>query len=88
MPHECVIGQIGHCFFEGFICYRLYIFTLFCILQDSQFWKLFKENRSLCSVVMRTSAGLVYILACLLEPFMPSFTVEVIELHAIQNYII
>ncbi|KAI5654099.1 hypothetical protein M9H77_31286 [Catharanthus roseus] len=48
-------------------------------LQDSQFWKLFKENRSLCSVVMRTSAGLVYILACLLEPFMPSFTVEVLK---------
>lgn len=48
-------------------------------LQESQFWKLFKENRPLCSVVMTTAAGLVYILACLLEPFMPSFTSEVLK---------
>ncbi|KAF8394062.1 hypothetical protein HHK36_020264 [Tetracentron sinense] len=48
-------------------------------LQDSQFWKLYKEDKASCSVVMRTSAGLVYLLACLLEPFMPSFSLEVLK---------
>ncbi|XP_057958374.1 methionine--tRNA ligase, cytoplasmic [Malania oleifera] len=48
-------------------------------LQESQFWKLYKEDQPMCSVVMRTSAGLVYLLACLLEPFMPSFSLEVLK---------
>ncbi|XP_051133343.1 probable methionine--tRNA ligase isoform X2 [Andrographis paniculata] len=48
-------------------------------LQESQFWKLYKEDQPTCSVVMRTSAGLVYLLACLLEPFMPSFSLEVLK---------
>ncbi|KAF5185369.1 Methionine--tRNA ligase, cytoplasmic [Thalictrum thalictroides] len=46
-------------------------------LQESQFWKLYKKDPTLCSIVMKTAAGLVYILALLLEPFMPSFSVEV-----------
>ncbi|GJN02112.1 hypothetical protein PR202_ga19434 [Eleusine coracana subsp. coracana] len=46
-------------------------------LQDSQFWKLYKEDPATCAIVMRTSVGLVYLLACLLEPFMPSFSNEV-----------
>ncbi|KAG5607589.1 hypothetical protein H5410_029081 [Solanum commersonii] len=45
-------------------------------LQASQFWKLYKEDRPSCSIVMRTACGLVYLLACLLEPFMPSFSRE------------
>ncbi|KAK9282433.1 hypothetical protein L1049_005350 [Liquidambar formosana] len=48
-------------------------------LQDSQFWKLYKEDQASCSIVMRTSVGLVYLLACLLEPFMPSFSLEVLK---------
>ncbi|KAL2455536.1 putative methionine--tRNA ligase [Abeliophyllum distichum] len=48
-------------------------------LQESQFWKLYKEDRPSCSVVMKTSVGLVYLLACLLEPFMPSFSLEVLK---------
>ncbi|XP_073275970.1 probable methionine--tRNA ligase [Primulina huaijiensis] len=48
-------------------------------LQESQFWKLYKEDRPSCSVVMKTAAGLVYLLACLLEPFMPSFSLEVLK---------
>ncbi|XP_071695811.1 probable methionine--tRNA ligase [Rutidosis leptorrhynchoides] len=48
-------------------------------LQESQPWKLYKEDLSSCSIVMRTSVGLVYLLACLLEPFMPSFSIEAIE---------
>lgn len=48
-------------------------------LQESQFWKLYKEDRPSCDVVMKTSTGLVYLLACLLEPFMPSFTLEVLK---------
>ncbi|KAL3635972.1 hypothetical protein CASFOL_020519 [Castilleja foliolosa] len=48
-------------------------------LQESQFWKLYKEDKISCSVVMKTSAGLVYLLACLLEPFMPSFSLEVLK---------
>ncbi|CAL9131385.1 unnamed protein product [Musa textilis] len=48
-------------------------------LQESQFWKLYKEDPSSCAIVMKTSVGLVYLLACLLEPFMPSFSVEVLR---------
>ncbi|KAK2999699.1 hypothetical protein RJ639_022582 [Escallonia herrerae] len=48
-------------------------------LQESQFWKLYKEDQPSCSIVMKTSVGLVYLLACLLEPFMPSFSVEVLN---------
>lgn len=48
-------------------------------LQESQFWKLYKEDEPSCAIVMRTSVGLVYLLACLLEPFMPSFTHEVLK---------
>ncbi|KMZ57962.1 Methionine--tRNA ligase [Zostera marina] len=48
-------------------------------LQEMQFWKLYKNDHSLCSIVMKTSAGLVYLLATLLEPFMPSFSTEVFK---------
>ncbi|XP_009619836.1 probable methionine--tRNA ligase [Nicotiana tomentosiformis] len=48
-------------------------------LQESQFWKLYKEDRRSCSIVMRTACGLVYLLACLLEPFMPPFSHEVLK---------
>ncbi|GER32140.1 methionine--tRNA ligase [Striga asiatica] len=48
-------------------------------LQESQFWKLYKEDRATCSIVMKTAAGLVFLLACLLEPFMPSFSAEVLK---------
>ncbi|KAL5993031.1 hypothetical protein ACLOJK_013951 [Asimina triloba] len=48
-------------------------------LQDSQFWKLYKEDPTSCSIVMKTSVGLVYLLASLLEPFMPSFSIEVLK---------
>ncbi|KAJ8540416.1 hypothetical protein K7X08_030335 [Anisodus acutangulus] len=48
-------------------------------LQESQFWKLYKEDKPSCSIVMRTACGLVYLLACLLEPFMPSFSREVLK---------
>ncbi|XP_039050848.1 methionine--tRNA ligase, cytoplasmic-like [Hibiscus syriacus] len=48
-------------------------------LQESQFWKLYKEDQTSCSTVMRTAVGLVHILACLLEPFIPSFSIEVFK---------
>ncbi|XP_071736349.1 probable methionine--tRNA ligase [Rutidosis leptorrhynchoides] len=48
-------------------------------LQESQFWKLYKEDLPSCSIVMKTSVGLVYLLACPLEPFMPSFSIEVLK---------
>ncbi|KAI5345014.1 PREDICTED: methionine--tRNA ligase [Prunus dulcis] len=48
-------------------------------LQESQFWKLYKEDQPRCAFVIRTSVGLVYLLACLLEPFMPSFSLEVFK---------
>ncbi|MCL7050218.1 hypothetical protein MKW94_028154 [Papaver nudicaule] len=50
-----------------------------CYLQDSQFWKLYEEDPASCAIVMRTSVGLVYLLASLLEPFIPSFSVEVVK---------
>ncbi|KAJ8566053.1 hypothetical protein K7X08_030530 [Anisodus acutangulus] len=48
-------------------------------LQESQIWKLYKEDKPSCSIVMRTACGLVYLLACLLESFMPSFSREVLK---------
>ncbi|OVA05272.1 Methionyl-tRNA synthetase [Macleaya cordata] len=48
-------------------------------LQESQFWKLYKGDPVSCSIVTKTSVGLVYILASLLEPFMPSFSIEVLK---------
>ncbi|CAN6288270.1 unnamed protein product [Urochloa humidicola] len=48
-------------------------------LQESQFWKLYKQDPPGCATVMKTSVGLVYLLACLLEPFMPSFSTEVLQ---------
>ena len=46
-------------------------------MQTAQFWNLYKADKPSCDIVMRTSAGLVYLLACLLEPFIPSFSLEV-----------
>lgn len=46
-------------------------------LQEAQFWRLFKEERHNCDIVMRSAVGLVHLLAVLLEPFMPSFTRKV-----------
>uniref|UniRef100_A0A0C9S8I2 methionine--tRNA ligase n=1 Tax=Wollemia nobilis TaxID=56998 RepID=A0A0C9S8I2_9CONI len=48
-------------------------------LQDSQFWKLYKEDPTACAIVLKTSVGLVHLLATLLEPFMPSFSYKVVE---------
>ncbi|XP_074366827.1 putative methionine--tRNA ligase isoform X2 [Apium graveolens] len=48
-------------------------------LQNTEFWKLYKEDEASCAIVIRTSVGLVYLIACLLEPFMPSFTMEVLK---------
>ncbi|KAF0894448.1 hypothetical protein E2562_039089 [Oryza meyeriana var. granulata] len=48
-------------------------------LQESQFWKLYKQDPASCATVLKTSVGLVYLLACLLEPFMPTFSKEVLQ---------
>ncbi|XP_010513503.1 PREDICTED: methionine--tRNA ligase, cytoplasmic-like [Camelina sativa] len=48
-------------------------------LQDTKFWKLYKEDKPSCAVVVRTAAGLVHLLARLLEPFMPSVSREVFK---------
>ncbi|KAI9111775.1 hypothetical protein K1719_017465 [Acacia pycnantha] len=54
-------------------------------LQETEFWRLYKENQPLCALVMKTAVGVVYLLACLLKPFMPSFTLEVNYLHCLGN---
>ncbi|XP_052134881.1 probable methionine--tRNA ligase [Oryza glaberrima] len=48
-------------------------------LQESQFWKLYKQDPASCATVMKTSVGIVYLLACLLEPFMPTFSKDVLQ---------
>ncbi|CAI7810629.1 unnamed protein product, partial [Closterium sp. NIES-53] len=47
-------------------------------LQDSKFWKLYKEDKPRCAVVMRSAVGVVHLLATLLHPFMPSFSEKVL----------
>ncbi|KDP26365.1 hypothetical protein JCGZ_17523 [Jatropha curcas] len=49
-------------------------------LQESQYFRLFEEDQASCSIVVKTSVGLVYLLSCLLEPFMPSFSHKVFRL--------
>lgn len=48
-------------------------------LQMSQFWDLYKKDQASCSIVTKTSVGLVYLLAWILQPFMPSFTTKVLN---------
>ncbi|XP_050105331.1 probable methionine--tRNA ligase [Malus sylvestris] len=48
-------------------------------LQESKFWQLYKQDQASCSLVIKASAGLIYLLACLLEPFMPSFSLKVLK---------
>ncbi|KAF3781727.1 putative methionine--tRNA ligase [Nymphaea thermarum] len=48
-------------------------------LQESQFWKLHKEDNASCSIIVKTSVGVVHLLASLLEPFMPSFSFKVLQ---------
>ncbi|CAN1174965.1 Probable methionine--tRNA ligase [Linum perenne] len=48
-------------------------------LQASRFWTLYKEDKPSCDIVMRTSVGLVHLLASLLHPFMPSFSDKVFK---------
>jgi methionyl-tRNA synthetase len=67
----------GFCSFYFLFWSSSLIIVCYFVVQESQFWKLFKEDPAACAVVMKTAAGLVYLLACLLEPFMPSFTDEV-----------
>ncbi|KAE8698064.1 putative methionine--tRNA ligase [Hibiscus syriacus] len=46
--------------------------------EGNAYLQLYKEDQPSCSTVMRTAVGLVHILACLLEPFIPSFSIGVI----------
>ncbi|XP_010450162.1 PREDICTED: methionine--tRNA ligase, cytoplasmic [Camelina sativa] len=48
-------------------------------LQANQFWKLYKDDKPSCAIVIRTAAGLVHLIAQLLEPFIPSFSCEVFK---------
>ncbi|GMN50290.1 hypothetical protein TIFTF001_019435 [Ficus carica] len=48
-------------------------------LQESQFWKLYKQDLHSCNIVVRTSVGLVYLLSAVLEPFLPSFSLKVLK---------
>ncbi|KAH7431189.1 hypothetical protein KP509_08G035400 [Ceratopteris richardii] len=48
-------------------------------LQDSAFWKLYKEDQASCAIVIKTATALVLLLAILLEPFMPAFSRKVLE---------
>uniref|UniRef100_A0A0A9DXD5 Methionine--tRNA ligase, putative / methionyl-tRNA synthetase, putative / MetRS, putative n=1 Tax=Arundo donax TaxID=35708 RepID=A0A0A9DXD5_ARUDO len=60
------------------ICSTLEMYLFLSLdMQESQFWKLYKQDPASCATVMKTSVGLVYLLACLLEPFMSSFSKQV-----------
>ncbi|XP_010695820.2 methionine--tRNA ligase, cytoplasmic isoform X1 [Beta vulgaris subsp. vulgaris] len=49
------------------------------LFQRTEVWKLYVEDRSRCSFIVKTLVGVVCILACLLQPFMPSFSTEVLK---------
>ncbi|KAJ4824393.1 hypothetical protein Tsubulata_026337 [Turnera subulata] len=48
-------------------------------LTHNQIWKLFKEDTASCCIIMKTAVGLVYLLGCLLGPFMPAFSQKVFK---------
>ncbi|KAL5702571.1 methionine--tRNA ligase [Ranunculus cassubicifolius] len=48
-------------------------------ITENEIWKLYKDDLATCSIVIRTSVGIVSILATLLEPFMPSFSDKVLK---------
>ncbi|XP_023634752.1 methionine--tRNA ligase, cytoplasmic isoform X2 [Capsella rubella] len=48
-------------------------------LQEFQLRKLDRTDKPYCAIVIRTAAGLIHLLAQLLEPFMPSFSREVFK---------
>jgi methionyl-tRNA synthetase len=45
--------------------------------QDTKPWILLKEDKPACEDVVATAAGLVRLLATLLEPYMPAFAHKV-----------
>ncbi|EYU24247.1 hypothetical protein MIMGU_mgv1a021262mg, partial [Erythranthe guttata] len=47
-------------------------------LEENKYYKLYKTDEPTCAMILKTSAGVVYLLACLLEPFMPSFSLKVL----------
>ncbi|KAJ4900198.1 putative methionine--tRNA ligase [Raphanus sativus] len=47
--------------------------------QGHKYWKLYKGDKRRSAVFLRTAAGLVHLVARLLEPFMPSFSRGVFE---------
>ncbi|CAH9123330.1 unnamed protein product [Cuscuta epithymum] len=47
--------------------------------QKTAVWKLFNEDRLRCSFVIKTLVGVVRVLACLFQPFMPSCSKEVLN---------
>ncbi|VVA90856.1 unnamed protein product [Arabis nemorensis] len=47
--------------------------------KETQYWRLYKEDKPCCAVVIRSAVGLTHLLAQLLEPFMPSFSREVFK---------
>lgn len=48
-------------------------------LQDSQPWKLFKEDLPRCSTVIHMSVNLAYLLALTIEPFLPTIAADTLE---------
>ncbi|CAH9143742.1 unnamed protein product [Cuscuta epithymum] len=47
--------------------------------QKTEVWKIYNEDRLRCSLVVKILLGVVCILASVLQPFMPSFTIEVLR---------
>ncbi|XP_056684804.1 methionine--tRNA ligase, cytoplasmic-like [Spinacia oleracea] len=47
--------------------------------QENKVWELYREDKARCDFVVKTLIGVVCILASVLEPFMPSFTAEVLQ---------
>lgn len=43
-------------------------------LQESQFWVAFKQDKARCATVIHVAIQVIYLLATLLQPYMPSFT--------------
>ncbi|KAL7105806.1 hypothetical protein ACP275_07G068900 [Erythranthe tilingii] len=53
--------------------------------EGNKYLTLYKDDEPTCALILKTSVGIVYLLACLLEPFMPSFSHEVLKQLNLQH---
>lgn len=77
MEHVKIKEGLKVCMAYSSLC-NLYI-------QDNKPWELAKTNMTRCAQVVKTAVNALRLLACMLEPFIPSFSAKVYEQMNLLN---